>query len=390
MLHASLEQINQALLAQVCQEQWPETGTLDFKALPPKRDDKDREEFRKDLCALANADGGDIVYGISTKDDKACAIMPIASPPFDALKRTMLQLLESRIEPPLPSVQFREVKVDDGYVIVLRVPASYVGPHRCGPPAAERFVMRVDSRTADFSYTQLRDAFGRGNTLLEAAAKFRDARVTKLKEGRTPIVLPGGAKMAVHIIPLCGIAGRARVDIRSLQDDPRILMRRDDFMNWRRWPSLEGIVMYPHDEGAEDYQVMFRQGAFEVAAQASTVIESEQFVVADWAGPLLRTTLATYAAAAPSFNVNGPAMVSMSLCGVAGMRMLCGGSYRRPARREPSEDLIVLPEVIVEDVASQTLDIDAATKPIMDVLYQCFGEHSCPHYDAAGKWKGPD
>ena len=41
MLHSSLEYVDQALLQQVCQEQWPETGTLDFKTVPPKSEDND-------------------------------------------------------------------------------------------------------------------------------------------------------------------------------------------------------------------------------------------------------------------------------------------------------------------------------------------------------------
>lgn len=152
MLNLRISEINAELLAQICSEQWGETQTLDFKAILPKATDEDRMEFRKDVCALANADGGDIVFGISEKAGRANSVNPITGTTFDATKRSLLQLLESRIEPSIPAVRFHEVQVEGGFVLLLRVPASFVGPHRFGAPAAERFVMRTDTKTIDLSY----------------------------------------------------------------------------------------------------------------------------------------------------------------------------------------------------------------------------------------------
>ena len=390
MLHASLAQINEALLVQVCKEKWPETTTLDFKAILPKGTEHDRDEFRKDVCAMANTDGGDIVFGIGEKAGKANAVVPVCDQAFDAAKRSLLQVLESHVEPRIEGLRFHEVAIPTGgYVLVLRVPASYVGPHRCGAPCAERFVVRSDSKTVDLTYHQLRDAFGRGSTLLEAAGQFRDKRIAKVRGGATPIVFSAGAKLAVHVIPLCGLAGRAHVDIRALQDDPRILMRQEHFMNWRRWPSLDGVVMYPTEEDADQYQLIFRTAALEVVHIVSEVRGQEKAAVdAGLVGLLLHSTLTTYAAAAASFGVSGPALISLALCHAGGMKMLMPGMYVSYAKRPAADDLLLLPDVVIDDISSSTLDVAAEMRPLMDVLYQCFGQHSCNLYDATGRWTG--
>jgi predicted HTH transcriptional regulator len=57
--------------------------------LLPGTDDKAREEFLEDVCAFANASGGDLVYGLQEKQGHVDCIVPvpIVSSPVDATKR---------------------------------------------------------------------------------------------------------------------------------------------------------------------------------------------------------------------------------------------------------------------------------------------------------------
>jgi hypothetical protein len=94
MLADRLDQIDETFPNQVCGEQCDESWTLEFKAILPKPappDDKPKQEFLKDVAALANAGGGDIVFGISEINGKAGAIVPIqeASDPADGTRRRL-------------------------------------------------------------------------------------------------------------------------------------------------------------------------------------------------------------------------------------------------------------------------------------------------------------
>lgn len=387
MLHSRLSEINAELLAQICREQWAETQTLDFKAILPKSTDEDRLEFRKDVCALANADGGDIVFGVSEKAGRANALNPISGTTFDAAKRSLLQLLESRIEPAIPGVRFHEVQVEGGFVLVVRVPASFVGPHRFGAPAAERFVMRTDTKTIDLSYAQLRSAFERGSSLLDQARTFRTSRLDQILQRKTVPFLCSGPILAVHIIPLSGLAGRADVDIAGLHNDNRPLMVDRDAMNWRRMTTLDGLVTYlePDEDGVEHLITMFRNGAFETLRKAAWETPAKA-VTGELAGMHLRATINTYAAAAEAFSVNGPALIGVAIANTAGIHLRINqGTYTR----EPLSDKhVVVPDVLVEDIASPSLDVDTVVRPLMEVLYQAFGAPRCPHFNSHGKWTG--
>ena len=57
--------IDEQTLQRFCADQTPESMTLEFKQELPGRSEKDRMEFLKDVVALANAAGGDVIYGIA-------------------------------------------------------------------------------------------------------------------------------------------------------------------------------------------------------------------------------------------------------------------------------------------------------------------------------------
>jgi hypothetical protein len=73
-----LDQIDDKLLTELCSDNCPEAQVLEFKRALPDRSDKGHAEFLKDVCAFANADGGDLVYGIAEKDARASSLAPIA------------------------------------------------------------------------------------------------------------------------------------------------------------------------------------------------------------------------------------------------------------------------------------------------------------------------
>lgn len=388
MLPFPLQQLTEANLQQICIEQWSETQTLEFKALLPLNDDDAKQEFRKDVCALANAEGGDLIYGISEKSGKAHAILPITGSDFDAVKRRLRQILESRVEPRVHGIQFHHCSLAvGGFVLVLRIPTSYEGPHRFGLAAEHRFAIRSDTSTSDMTFDQLRNAFGRGASLLEKAAQFRTDRVNKIAAGQTPRKLAPGAILALHIIPMCGLAGRADVDIAGLHADFTTLMLGTEY-SWLRSANLDGLVMYPYEDvnGVDCCSQIFRNGIFEilkkVAAESRSGSEPVK-VVGPWIGEQVRTGLRVYAAAAPNLGVRGPIVVSISLTNTVGT--VLATNSRMSTKQPIIENRLDLPEVMIDDIA-ETLDVDEFTRPILDVLYQCYGQARCVLFDSAGKW----
>lgn len=209
------------------------------------------------------------------------------------------------------------------------------------------------------TYDQLRNAFGRGATLLERAAQFRADRLNKIATGRTPRKLSRGVILAIHIIPMCGLAGRADVDIAGLHADFSIL-KLDTEYSWQRTTNLDGLVMYPYDDdnGVDCCSQIFRNGIFEILKDVSLAPRSGTGpvgIIGPWIGEQLRDGIKAYAAAVSGLGVQGPTVISLSLTNTAGTLLATSG--RASSKNPILDDQLDLPEVMIEDIAG-TLEVD--------------------------------
>ncbi|TFW15894.1 helix-turn-helix domain-containing protein, partial [Pseudomonas putida] len=129
---------------EICRQQFSESETVDFKRALPGRDEKSKVELAKDVAAMANTGGGDLVFGIMETEDggQAGGITAITGESSDEAQRRILQTLESRIEPRVQGLTLWTVQVADGYVLVMRIPPSWNGPHCVKTDTQRRFTFR--------------------------------------------------------------------------------------------------------------------------------------------------------------------------------------------------------------------------------------------------------
>src|SRR5437660_11102768 len=65
MINKRLDDIDANDLQGLCDRRVRESGELDFKETVPRKDDKGKSEFLRDVTSLANTNGGDLVYGVT-------------------------------------------------------------------------------------------------------------------------------------------------------------------------------------------------------------------------------------------------------------------------------------------------------------------------------------
>lgn len=90
-----------------------------------------RDDIAKEIIAFANAYGGTLLVGISEADRSAAAIVPI--PACKDVADRLARAIPDLVEPRLPGFECEGVVTEDdgsGGVVILRVPASFLGPHR--------------------------------------------------------------------------------------------------------------------------------------------------------------------------------------------------------------------------------------------------------------------
>lgn len=183
MINSPFSSLVEGDLQRLCEDRSVESQTLDFKRTIPGKDDRSKNEFLKDVCAFANGNGGDLLYGVDESDGVASSIVPVTTESLDDLQRRLSQVLDSGIEPRLVGVQTRGIAVDGGYVLAVRVPASFNGPHRYILNGHSKFVMRTGTHTSELSYDQLRAAFDKNASLAAQAKLFVAERIDAIRKG---------------------------------------------------------------------------------------------------------------------------------------------------------------------------------------------------------------
>lgn len=389
MLAPSFTALNASLITDVCSSRWSESVSLEFKRDPPGNSDKDKHELLKDIGAMTNADGGDIVFGINEANGVASDLSPISSETADALIRRIKQTVESGIEPRILGLQFMAIEVSGGYVLVVRVPASFLGPHTIKVNNNRRFVMRNGTSTSDMTFDQIRLAFDRTATLSEQARRVVQVRNELLKQRVTPKPLIIGPIKAVHFVPLNGIAGKQQPNLQAIYSTDYIKLLEHDWGGGSRVFNLDGVVVYPGgrpEEGHYGYAQVFRNGAIESASLGGSGYqrhpsEEEKFYV--WSLDMtkyFRERTSTFIALAKEQGLSGPAIISFSLLHVTNYEL--GIDSMRMFRNSPKADRdhLIAPELWIDNL--ETANIDDVVRPLLDTLWQGFGVERCLDFDA--------
>lgn len=123
---------DRALIEQAVTGEVAEGTDLDWKrSAPALKADPDREEFAKDVAAMANSGGGWIVYGIAEKQGEANTADSVTPVTWGTdHEQRFRQAAYALVAPPVAGLEFHPVPWDDGgYVVGMRVPASLDVPH---------------------------------------------------------------------------------------------------------------------------------------------------------------------------------------------------------------------------------------------------------------------
>jgi len=133
-----------------------ESTTLDYKALDAL---KHNLEISKDISAMANSEGGVIIYGVK-EDDKGFP-KEIEWSSDKRLKDKIDQVLSSNVNRKIEGCEIEEIKSEADntkFVIVVNVPKSDIIPHQSG---SKKYYRRSNSRVRAMEHYEVEDSFFR-------------------------------------------------------------------------------------------------------------------------------------------------------------------------------------------------------------------------------------
>lgn len=321
-----------------------ETDDLDWKSALPPAKGLPQTDFPKDVAAMANSDGGMIVYGV-TEDQKAATGRTDAGDLDEGHERALRSAAVTAISPPIFGLEIHRLGAPGSRVVAVVVPASVDGPHLIyrgelfgAPVRNDADTVWMRERQIEAMYRPVRRASPRHRSprspLHRGGTRARH-RVTGLAHRRRPSAAPGHLhnrptrEDAKDIFETAGRRALSYADRRGIHPletvdrlNPRPGLRRwvapntatTDTARWKEaWASVhyDGSVSIAtaigaHRSGADTYLPgsQVRSGAIECAiadlmglvravGQRQALGEYEVVVGVEWSGtePLLVVTV---------------------------------------------------------------------------------------------------
>jgi hypothetical protein len=399
-LPANLRDTTQAHLEQLVVDHAQEGPHLDFKRdLPANWDASAKNEFVADITAFANASGGDVVYGVDEDGDaKASAVVPPVINQDQEVRR-LQDFLLNLVEPRIPGAQVHAVEVNvggtAGHAIVVRVPQSWVGPHRV--KTNQHFYLREGARKRQLDVPEIRGLFLRSESQAQRVRDFRTERISRILTGEGAPKLTPGAVLVMHLVPSEAALGLMQVDpldyVPSLRQGARYLplLSRDGGGS----PSinLDGALFLRHSGTAgvlPGYSLFFRNGFFE----ATQVYDSkhrhdpERFKLHGRAYEDICIKLVEgFRAELKLLGVSTEMTAMLALLHANHVRVALPTTDYGQSGPDGLFDRqhVVLPDVQLQaDVAT-----DISLKPVFDLMGQACGLAGSPYYDTNGKRTPP-
>lgn len=151
-----------------------------FAFLDMKGPEREAEivEFRCDVCAFANSEGGYLIYGISEKDGVAEEILGIDVPKTDKFELERRNNLMA-ISPKIPPIQFGFIRLESGkYVVILEIKPDFYVPYiHIEKEKYYRIYTRSGNRKITMQYVELRNMFTASASFERELEEFRKNRI---------------------------------------------------------------------------------------------------------------------------------------------------------------------------------------------------------------------
>ena len=392
MFDKPLQSVTAADLQRLVLDGVTEGRTIEFKRDLPGSKESDRKEFLADVSSFANANGGDLIYGIEDRDGRAIAAAGLIVANVDGEILRLDQMIRTGIGPRIIGCQVHAVAgLTQGPAIVIRVPRSWTGPHIITYQQDFRFYSRSTNGKFRMDGSDVRNAVLRNADIEDRIRTFRAERLGRIVGGDTPVALDGSKFICVHVVPFQSFGGLQDVDLLLAAKDTSLLgpfcargysapvFNIDGF-----WTSDKSHATAT----SGNYLQFFRNGIVESvdawmipspATQYPDGIPSLAFPRELFA--FVDRVLRLFAAV----DLTTPVAVLVSIVGAKGCLLHVDGLVsRRSLLRPLDRSTVLLPDVVIPEIVA--VDIPNTLRPLMDALWQAFGSPRCLDYDDAGKW----
>jgi hypothetical protein len=382
MINKQLDQIDINDLNNLIENGVFEKKTIEYKLTFSGDADSDKKEFLGDISSLANASGGDLIYGIKEVGGLPTQIVGVELQNVDAAIRKYENIIRDGLDPRI-TFSTHTVRLDNGNIIfIFRINRSWIGPHRVIFKGYDKFYGRNSAGKYPLDTDELRAAFNLSQTLGEKITRFRLDRIADLSANTTPIpTFPSGAKVILHIIPFEAFSSSMQFDLSLIMQESSKLPPMFS-ASWTPRINLDGVITTAHSN--KSYVQMYKNGIIE-AVDSGMLQPNESrpnTIPGQGYEERILRAFTSYWRLLREFEVPPPFAIFLTLTGIRGYK-ISSRTFDFDEANEINQDNLLLPEKVVETIEETPGKI---LRSIFDLVWNSCGIQKSPNFDEEGNW----
>ena len=380
----TIEDVYNLIEDEVCENKF-----LDYKSALNLETPDERKEFLADITAFANADGGDIVFGIKEDSDTKLPVelVGIDIQSTDDLILRIGNMLRDSVEPRIPSWEYNLFPLENGkHILIIRAGLSYLSPHRVLSGKGDRFFIRNTNGKHPMDVGELRSSFTMSQTLFKEIDNYIEESLITIAQNRNRELLEEIPIFVLQFMPLSTfrydrplysvkevdacITATPHHQHRITIDGVVEAYKGDSVHN----PYLSSRIYYKTNGIVEFSTTGFFQPQFKDSNRSPS--EPEDIV---WSPTLLDDSISRTEKTKKYYGrlgVNAPILLSCSI--LRGKGYSLSTSRRRHGAAKIDRDVVTVPPVTINELEQTTTEM---LRPIFDSIWNAFGYFHCSAYE---------
>ena len=398
MIYKQLDKITVSDLQTLLDNAVCESKTIEYKSELKIDTGDDRKEFLADVTSFANADGGDILFGI--KEDSSsnlpCEISGIEIGTEDELIRKIESMLRDSVAPRIPDVSFNLLEICAGrYVLIMRIAASLVSPHRVTYKGYDKFFSRNAKGKYPMDVNELRTAFTMSHTLIKEIERYKDERIRIITENKYKDLQEKMPILIFLALPLNAFRNNSLYSMKDIIKTMQDVGSTAFGYHLNTQVTIDGIKL----SDTNSHFAMAHYKTNGIVEKVATDIFFPDYTTRS-------TPSVTYSVISSQdlikklfevidelkqyyekLNITPPILLSCAIVNAANFSFPKNMLSLLRDKSVIDRDLVMVPDVILEDFSMETT---AILRPILNSLWNACGYISCPAYSETGEYVGID
>lgn len=369
MIEQPIDTIDEAALQRLIDGQVSEGRDLEFKRELPGGNDEATREFLADMTAFANAQGGDIIYGLDEANGAAADLPGVEIDDPDATILRLEGKIQTGVSPRLIGVRTQWVPLANGRgALVLRIPGSLSAPHRVTYKGGARFFGRNSRGKYELDVHDLRHAFTDAAQLPQQFRQLHAEAIAASQGADMPFAVEEAPIAVISVAPFGMFREERRIAVT--RENALVPVRVGAFS---ALDTIDGVLVHaPVSEAGrvDAYALTYRTGRTDSAFVIGGVRRNNgQDWRTCWPATFEQGLQAMTNATQMQLRqegIEGPWVILVSVYGAKGFRMILGDGYPTALAFRNN---VLLGQQIVERIDNKTL------MPIAEAFWLLFGVH---------------